>query len=166
MDDYKRMEETRNKTRNLMNKRCLQRLFTGIGDIIAMCKFCKGYYFEPAGQVWLECELSGPFFVCESKDSPGAKLIVLNQQTNKDTCLKTSEISKVKLNTAQSCLYLKMKDEQVKGYWFYDKEDLHKIHDLVLKMIEPPQESPVLDTQTASQQLLAAIGLSADPSQK
>ena len=151
MDDYKRMEETRNKTRNLMNKRCLQRLFTGVGDIIAMCKFCKGYYFEPAAQVWLECELSGPFFICESKDSPGAKLIVLNQQTNKDTCLKTADISKIKLNVEQSCLYLKMKDDQVKGFWFFDPEDLHRIYELLLKLTGADKPSPTTELKKEGQ---------------
>lgn len=129
MEDKNRMEEIRSKTRRIMNLKCLQKLFKGIGSIACMSKFSQVYYFDTVTLIWLKCDMAGPFFVCNCTEPSGSlRLIVLNQSNNRDFELFSQNISSIKLNEAQNMIYFKMNNEEVKGVWIYDKTELLEIY--------------------------------------
>jgi Dcp1-like decapping family len=129
MEDKHRMEEIRGKTRRIMNLKCLQKLFRGITGIAIMSKFSQVYYFDTVALIWLKCEMAGPFFVCTCSEPVGSlRLVVLNQCNNRDFELFSQNISSIKLNEAQSMIYFKMSNDEVKGVWIYDKTELLEIY--------------------------------------
>jgi hypothetical protein len=129
MEEQSRMKDTRTKTRKALNLKCLQKLFKGVQDIACMSKYCTAYFFDTTALIWLKCDMAGPFFICTcSEPADSIKLIVLNQVNNKDIEISSVNIQSLKLNEPQSMIYLKMKNGEVKGLWFYEKTELLEIH--------------------------------------
>jgi hypothetical protein len=129
MEEQTRMIEIRTKTRKILNLKCLQKLFKGIVDIACMSKYCTVYFFDTTALIWLKCDMAGPFFICTcSEPADSIKLVVLNQVNNKDLEISSSNVESIKLNDSQNMIYIKMKNGDVRGLWFYEKSELQEIY--------------------------------------
>jgi hypothetical protein len=107
------MENTRNKTRKILNMRCLKKLFPGVKDILLTCTSSTLYMYDTPGKIWFKCEISGPMFFCPFGDSKEAYIIILNQINEKDWYTPVSSIQATELNDKQKTLYIKLKNRRV-----------------------------------------------------
>ena len=129
-------EETKNRTRKILNLKCLQKLFKGVKDIVCMSKSSTAYYFDHTARIWLKVDAAGPLFVCTSSEDASLRVILLNQNNNKDILLKSDDFSRVSLIQSDSILHIYTKNDAIKGFWVYDPAELMRIFD-ALKQVVP-----------------------------
>jgi hypothetical protein len=130
------MENTRNKTRKILNMRCLKKLFPGVKDILLTCTSSTLYMYDTPGKIWFKCEISGPMFFCPFGDSKEAYIIILNQINEKDWYTPVSSIQATELNDKQKTLYIKLKNGEYRGIWTMEMADLLQMKELIQTYIK------------------------------
>ena len=141
-------EEVRNKTRKLINLKCLQKLFKGTKDIVSMSKSSAAYYFDISTRIWLKIDAAGSLFVCSSTEDSILRVILMNQNDNKDICLRSDEFMKIRQVVADNMLHIYLKNGAIKGFWISEPEELARVYQSLTPFVADHKTIPVPSNPT------------------